>query len=207
MRAACMLLRSEGVRTMTLPRDEVVKGFNDEMAAFAELARSLDEAGWRAPTRCVGWSTGDLVGPRRGHPHRGGRRRVRRASARPEVTERHVAERRARSAGEVIAELTEASALGGHAARRVRRGRVVRPGPRRGRDDGRRRRRGALVRRLPPRRRHPRRGRPAVGRRRRAAGRALPHRGHPRPTRVGARRCSTSTVRTGSRSAPARAAR
>ena len=95
---------------MTLPRDEVVKGFNDEMAAFATLARSLDEAGWRAPTRCVGWSAGDLVGHVAATLTAVGSGEFDGLGT-PEVTERHVAERRARSAGEVIAELTEASAL------------------------------------------------------------------------------------------------
>jgi uncharacterized protein (TIGR03083 family) len=95
---------------MTLPRDEIVKGFNGEMAAFAALARSLDEQGWRAPTRCTGWSTGDLVGHVSATLTAVGTGDFDGLGT-PEVTERHVAERRARSAGEVIAELTEASAL------------------------------------------------------------------------------------------------
>ncbi len=95
---------------MTLPRDEVVKGFDGEMAAFAELARSLDEDGWRAPTRCEGWTAGDLVA------HVAATLTAVSSGefeglGTPEVTERHVVERRSRSAGEVIAELTEATAV------------------------------------------------------------------------------------------------
>jgi uncharacterized protein (TIGR03083 family) len=97
------------VPTVTLPRDEVVKGFNDEMAAFAALARSLDEGEWRAPSRCEGWSAGDLVA----HVT-GGLTAVTSGDfdglGTPEVTERHVAERRVRAPGDVVAELTEASA-------------------------------------------------------------------------------------------------
>jgi uncharacterized protein (TIGR03083 family) len=94
---------------MTLPRDDVEKGFAEEMAAFAALARSLDEGGWAAPTRCEGWTAGDLVGHVTGTLAAVGAAEFDGLGT-PEVTERHVAGRRARSQAEVIAELEEATA-------------------------------------------------------------------------------------------------
>ena len=45
---------------MPLPRTEVVTGSAEELAIFAELIRSIDDAGWRSPTRCQGWSVADV---------------------------------------------------------------------------------------------------------------------------------------------------
>jgi uncharacterized protein (TIGR03083 family) len=104
------MLLDQGVPTVTLPRDEVVKGFTGEMATLAALARSLDEQEWRAPTRCEGWSTGDVIAHVAATLHAVGSGEFEGLGT-PEVTERHVAERRARSQGEVIAELTEVTAL------------------------------------------------------------------------------------------------
>jgi uncharacterized protein (TIGR03083 family) len=45
---------------MTLTRAEVVTGTTQELGAFEELIRSIDTAGWAAPSRCAGWSVGDI---------------------------------------------------------------------------------------------------------------------------------------------------
>jgi hypothetical protein len=44
---------------MTLPRDEVVTGLRAQMEQFEDLVRSLDDAGWQAPTRCEVWTVAD----------------------------------------------------------------------------------------------------------------------------------------------------
>ncbi len=46
---------------MTLPRAEVRDGLVEELGRFGELIRSLDEAGWAAPTRCAGWTAADVA--------------------------------------------------------------------------------------------------------------------------------------------------
>ena len=45
---------------MSLSRTEVVSGTADELAGFEGLMRSVDDAGWRSPTRCEGWSVADV---------------------------------------------------------------------------------------------------------------------------------------------------
>ena len=45
---------------MTLPREEVLAGLNDELGRFEELIRSLGDDQWQAPTRCEGWTVGDV---------------------------------------------------------------------------------------------------------------------------------------------------
>jgi uncharacterized protein (TIGR03083 family) len=46
---------------MTLPRDEVVAGLIAEFDAFEALVRSLDETQLRVPSRCAGWTAGDVA--------------------------------------------------------------------------------------------------------------------------------------------------
>ena len=46
---------------MTLPRDQIEKGLVEELSAFSALVRSLDEAQLAAPTRCDGWTVGDVA--------------------------------------------------------------------------------------------------------------------------------------------------
>jgi uncharacterized protein (TIGR03083 family) len=46
---------------VTLPREEVVKGLQDELVRFEDLIRSLSADELGRPTRCEGWSTGDVA--------------------------------------------------------------------------------------------------------------------------------------------------
>ena len=45
---------------MTLPREEVIAGLNEELGRFEELIRSLDDKAWQTPTRCEGWTVADV---------------------------------------------------------------------------------------------------------------------------------------------------
>ncbi len=47
---------------MTLDRDTVLHGIEDELGAFAELLRSLSDRNLHVPTRCDGWWVGDVAG-------------------------------------------------------------------------------------------------------------------------------------------------
>ena len=47
---------------MTLDRDSILHGVETELGAFAELLRSLSDGDLDAPTRCEGWSVGDVAG-------------------------------------------------------------------------------------------------------------------------------------------------
>lgn len=46
---------------MERSRDEVQRGLVNEVAAFAELIRTLDDGRWAAPSRCAGWSAADVA--------------------------------------------------------------------------------------------------------------------------------------------------
>lgn len=46
---------------MGLARDEVVKGTADELTAFEQLVRSLDDREWQAASRCAGWRVADVA--------------------------------------------------------------------------------------------------------------------------------------------------
>jgi uncharacterized protein (TIGR03083 family) len=46
---------------MTLPRDEVVPGLLAELGDLEALVRSLDPAELRQPSRCIGWTAGDVA--------------------------------------------------------------------------------------------------------------------------------------------------
>jgi uncharacterized protein (TIGR03083 family) len=91
---------------MTLPRDQVVKGFIEELAAFSALVRSLEADELRAPTRCDGWSAGDVAAHVIGGLADvvGGRFD---GLGTPEVTARQVEERRGRTADELAEELDD----------------------------------------------------------------------------------------------------
>ena len=89
---------------MTLPREEVVAGLNDELGQFEALVRSLDLGEWAAPSRCTGWSTGDVAGHVIGQlaDITAGRFD---GLGTPEVTARQVDERRGRTPTELADEL------------------------------------------------------------------------------------------------------
>jgi hypothetical protein len=46
---------------MALPRDRVTRGLLTELEAFEALLRSIDDKEWAAPSRCAGWSAGDVA--------------------------------------------------------------------------------------------------------------------------------------------------
>jgi uncharacterized protein (TIGR03083 family) len=94
---------------MTLPRDQIEKGFSEELAAFTALVRSLDDAQLDAPTRCEGWTVRDVAAHVAGTlaDITAGRFE---GLGTPEVTQREVDERAGRSAAELAAELDEVNA-------------------------------------------------------------------------------------------------
>jgi len=46
---------------MALDRDVVADGLLDDLDRFEELVRSIDPAEWDRPSRCGGWSVGDVA--------------------------------------------------------------------------------------------------------------------------------------------------
>lgn len=96
---------------MTLARTEVVPGYQQELADFVELLRSLSPDEWERPTRCEGWRVADvaahIVGTLSDIVH--GRLE---GLTNPETVARHVDERRGRSAGDVADELEQVAKLG-----------------------------------------------------------------------------------------------
>src|SRR5690242_1022944 len=110
MRAACMYLRPEEDH-VTLPRPETTAGLSDELDRFAALLRSLDAAEWATPTRCVGWTAGDVAAHVVGQFSDVANGRFEGLGT-PEVTARQVEERRGRSAAEVADELAQAAKVG-----------------------------------------------------------------------------------------------
>ena len=97
---------------MALPRTEVTQGLTDEMGRLSELVRSLDEAEVAAPSRCAGWTTGDIAAHVAGNLADiiAGRFD---GLGTPEVTQRAVDERRGRSAAQLADELDEVTKVGG----------------------------------------------------------------------------------------------
>ncbi|HEX7167509.1 MAG TPA: maleylpyruvate isomerase family mycothiol-dependent enzyme [Acidimicrobiales bacterium] len=96
---------------MTLPREEVVKGLVDEIDEFGTLVASLSDDELAKPSRCEGWTVGDVAAHVTGqladivHGRFDG-------LGTPEVTQRQVDERRGRTGVELAAELKEANAIG-----------------------------------------------------------------------------------------------
>jgi uncharacterized protein (TIGR03083 family) len=96
---------------MTLPRQEVVTGLQDELGRFEALIRSLGEDEWSAPTRCEGWSTGDVAAHVTGTLADIVNGRFDDLGT-PEGTQRAVGERRGRTNKEVADELAEVAKQG-----------------------------------------------------------------------------------------------
>jgi uncharacterized protein (TIGR03083 family) len=91
---------------MTLPRDQIEKGFVEEMSAFSALVRSLDDEQLDQPTRCEGWTVRDVAAHVAGTlaDITAGRFE---GLGTPEVTQRQVDERAGRSAAALADELDE----------------------------------------------------------------------------------------------------
>ena len=89
---------------MALPRQEVADGLAAELARFEDLVRSVDDSGWAAPTRCEGWTVGDVAAHVIGTMTDVVNFRLDGLGT-PEVTARQVEERRGRTANELADEL------------------------------------------------------------------------------------------------------
>jgi uncharacterized protein (TIGR03083 family) len=89
---------------MTLPREDVVDGMTAELGDFEELVRSLDAAEMGRPSRCEGWSAGDVAAHVIGQISDVTAGRFDGLGT-PEVTRRQVEERRGRSGAELGDEL------------------------------------------------------------------------------------------------------
>src|SRR3954466_9257534 len=51
----------EGASGMGLGREEAIAGLLAEYEAFGALVRSLDATQWEKPSRCAGWTAGDVA--------------------------------------------------------------------------------------------------------------------------------------------------
>ncbi len=91
---------------MALPRQEVSDGLLDELGKFEELLRSLDAQEWETPTRCAGWTVGDVARHVVGTMADVAAGRLDGLGT-PEVTEREVEERAGRSAEQLADECAE----------------------------------------------------------------------------------------------------
>jgi uncharacterized protein (TIGR03083 family) len=91
---------------MTLDRATIEPGIVDELNEFRALLDTLDEAAWRTPTRCAGWSVGDVAGHVVGSMADVVSGRLDGLGS-PEVTAREVDERRGRSPADLAGELAD----------------------------------------------------------------------------------------------------
>ena len=89
---------------MALPRTEVTTGLLEELARFKGLIQGLTAAEWATPSRCSGWTVGDVAAHVIGGMADVAAFRLEGLGT-PEVTARQVAERRGRTAGELADEL------------------------------------------------------------------------------------------------------
>jgi uncharacterized protein (TIGR03083 family) len=89
---------------MALPRTDVTTGLLEELEGFKGLIESLSAAEWARPSRCAGWTVGDVAAHVVGGMADVAALRLEGLGT-PEVTARQVAERRGRTPGEVADEL------------------------------------------------------------------------------------------------------
>jgi uncharacterized protein (TIGR03083 family) len=89
---------------MALPRTDVTTGLLEELERFKGLIQSLSPAEWARPSRCTGWTAGDVAAHVVGGMADVAALRLEGLGT-PEVTARQVAERRGRTPGEVADEL------------------------------------------------------------------------------------------------------
>jgi uncharacterized protein (TIGR03083 family) len=95
---------------VTLTRTEVTTGLVEELDAFGDLIRPLDARSWGQPTRCEGWSVGDVAAHTIGSMADVVSGRLEGLGS-PEVTAREVAERKGRSAADLAQELAQVTKL------------------------------------------------------------------------------------------------
>lgn len=91
-------------------RAEVLAGITEERERFCELALSLDEKAWNAPTRCAGWAVSDVVAHLAGIFTDLAFGRFD-GQGQPPTTERQVQERRGRTRDELLRELRKGGRL------------------------------------------------------------------------------------------------
>ena len=89
---------------MALSRTEVTTGLLEELARFKALVSSLSAEEWATPSRCAGWTVGDVAAHVVGGMADVAAFRLEGLGT-PEVTARQVAERHGRSPAELAAEL------------------------------------------------------------------------------------------------------
>ncbi len=95
---------------MTLPRTVVIQGLLSELEAFGQLIGPLDDSAWGSPTRCVGWAVSDVSGHVVGSIADVVSGQLEGLGS-PEATAREVAERKGRSPGELVEELSAVTKL------------------------------------------------------------------------------------------------
>jgi uncharacterized protein (TIGR03083 family) len=100
---------------MGLPREETLTGAAAELAQFEELVRPMTSVEWQAPTRCAGWTIGDVAKHVTGTIADIATGRLAELAA-PDAPARQVAERRGRSPHEVADELQQATKVVGDIA-------------------------------------------------------------------------------------------
>jgi uncharacterized protein (TIGR03083 family) len=93
---------------MALARTVVSEGLMDELARFEELVRPLSSAQWETPSRCAGWTVGDVARHVVGSMADIAAGRLEGLGS-PEVTKREVDERAGRSPAELADECAEAT--------------------------------------------------------------------------------------------------
>lgn len=92
---------------MVLPRDQVTEGIVEELRQFEALVRSLSDDELRTPSRCAGWTAGDVAAHVIGGMVDVVTGRIEGLGT-PEVTQREVDERRGRTGNELADELAGA---------------------------------------------------------------------------------------------------
>jgi uncharacterized protein (TIGR03083 family) len=90
---------------MALPRIDVTAGLLEELEAVKALIQSLTPEEWAAPSRCAGWTVGDVAAHVVGGMADVAALRLEGLGT-PEVTDRQVRERRGREPGRIADELT-----------------------------------------------------------------------------------------------------
>jgi uncharacterized protein (TIGR03083 family) len=96
---------------VVLPRDDVAKGFTEELIRFEELIRSLDDREWEGSSRCEGWRVADIAAHVTGTLADITTGRFDGLGT-PEGTARAVDQRRGRTPGEIADELRGVAKLG-----------------------------------------------------------------------------------------------
>lgn len=99
---------------MTLPRDQIEKGFVEEMGALSTLVRPLTADELALPTRCEGWTVADVANHVAGTLADVIAGRFEGLGT-PEVTQRAVDERKGRSSGAEIADELDEVTVGAQA--------------------------------------------------------------------------------------------